>query len=75
MSYNNILSNKKMSEIIKTITEAETDDKEDGIPDIALIFSADPYNEKIDVVIIELKKKGLPIGDVYKVVSQLRKVE
>jgi hypothetical protein len=63
MTYDTILSDKEMSEVIKVITEGEIVEKDDDRPDIAMIFSGNPKDEnedkKVDVVIIELKKKGL----------------
>jgi hypothetical protein len=63
MTYDTILSDKEMSEVIKVITEGEVIEKDDDRPDIAMIFSGNPRDEnkekKVDVVIVELKKKGL----------------
>ena len=61
MTYKTILSDKEMTHLISTITEGEVIEKDIDRPDIALIFSADPKIEqqKVDVVIVELKKKGL----------------
>jgi hypothetical protein len=60
MTYDTILSDKEMSEVIKVITDGEVIEKDDDRPDIAMIFSGNPTDDKkIDVVIIELKKKGL----------------
>jgi hypothetical protein len=64
MTYDTILSDTEMSELIKIITDGEVVDKDNGRPDIAMIFSGNPKdkdnNKKVDVVIVELKKKGLP---------------
>jgi hypothetical protein len=63
MTYDTILSDKEMSEVIKVITEGEVIEKDDDRPDIAMIFSGNPCDgnteKKVDVVIVELKKKGL----------------
>ena len=71
MSYNVILSDERMEKVIKEIT---TDEISDGSrPDIALVFSGDPlYAEKVNVVVIELKKHGLPLAKNEEVISQLR---
>lgn len=62
MTYETILSDIKMSEIVDVITEGEFEEKNTGKPDIALIFSGDPDKGKpFDVVIVELKKKGLSL--------------
>ena len=59
MSFRTILSEKEMKEVIQEIRlDNEKIDNERGRPDIALIFSADPkVNEKVDVVIVEIKDK------------------
>jgi hypothetical protein len=60
-----------MSDIIKEISFE--DEKDDTKPDITLIFSRDPeQNEKVDVVIVELKKLGLEITKREVLISQLR---
>jgi hypothetical protein len=63
MTYDTVLSEADMSKIISVITEGEVFEKDDDRPDIALIFSGNPNDEKdnrkVDVVIVELKKKGL----------------
>jgi len=74
MTYETILSDKKMSELVDIITEGEDYEKDDGKPDIALIFSNDPKGEKpVDVVIVELKKKGITLEENMKVVTQLER--
>ncbi|MDR3256303.1 MAG: ATP-binding protein [Endomicrobium sp.] len=63
MTYDTVLSDEEMSDVINVITDGEKDEKDDGRPDIALIFSDNPNDEqsdkKVNVVIVELKKKGL----------------
>jgi hypothetical protein len=71
MSYNTILSDQEMSKVIKVIASDEVDD--DTRPDITLVFSGDPTaEEKVDVVIVELKRQGLKLAKNEEVVSQLR---
>lgn len=71
MSYSTILSDEEMSKVIKVI--AGEDKPVDGRPDITLVFSADPATtEKVDVVVIELKKHAIPLAKSEEVVSQLR---
>jgi hypothetical protein len=73
MTYETILSDREMSELIQVITgeEGTTDDNR---PDIALIFSNNPANKKpFDVVIVELKKRGISLEENMKVVTQLEK--
>jgi hypothetical protein len=58
MSFRTILSEAKMKEVISAITLTEDAAEEDGRPDISMIFSADPVQlEKVDVVVIEVKRK------------------
>lgn len=59
MSYRTILSEAEMKDVIKELTE--TEDIDDDRPDITLFFSGDPndVNQKVDVVIVELKRLGL----------------
>ena len=73
MTYNTILSDKVMTEVVKAITDedASTDTSE---PDLTLIFSNDPEkNRKVDVVIVELKKRGLKLEDNVTAIVQLEK--
>ena len=74
MTYNVTLSDREMTELVDVITEGEIVDEDDDRPDLALIFSNNPESTpKVDVVIIELKKKGLTLEDNMKVVTQLEK--
>jgi hypothetical protein len=73
MTYEAILSDREMSELIQVITDEE-ETTDDNRPDIALIFSNNPANKKpFDVVIVELKKRGLSLEENMKVVTQLEK--
>ncbi|ABG58768.1 ATP-binding protein [Cytophaga hutchinsonii] len=73
MTYNTILSDKIMSDVIKEITKDETVETDTTEPDIALIFSNDPNtSEKVDVVIVELKKKNLNLSDNVTAIVQLQ---
>lgn len=70
MTYRNVLSEKETAQLIKILAGDEIKNSER--PDIAVIFSANPNSvSKVDVVIIELKKKGLKPGDNMKVEYQL----
>lgn len=74
MTYESILSDKEMKDVIKVITEGEVDIKDDDRPDIALIFSNNPSNTSyFDVVIVELKKRGISLEENMKTVTQLEK--
>jgi hypothetical protein len=73
MTYETILSDREMSELIQVITDEE-ETTDDNRPDIALIFSNNPANKKpFDIVIVELKKRGLSLEENMKVVTQLEK--
>lgn len=70
MTYRNVLSEKEISQLIRIIADDELKNSER--PDIAVVFSANPDSaSKVDVVIIELKKKGLKPGENMKVEYQL----
>jgi hypothetical protein len=71
MTYNTILSDKVMSELVKELTDTKTD-KDNAEPDIALIFSNDPNTSpKVDVVIVELKKRGKGLEETVTAITQL----
>jgi hypothetical protein len=73
MSYATILSDMKMSELIRNITLEDEIVEDESRPDIAVIFSNDPEkNAKVDVVIVELKKLNLELASKEEVESQLR---
>lgn len=73
MTYNTILSDKVMSDVIKAITNEETE-KDNSEPDLTLVFSNDPLTTpKVDVVLVELKKRGIKLEDTVTAVTQLQK--
>lgn len=73
MTYETILSDREMGELVQVITE-EDESRDENRPDIALIFSNNPENMKpFDVVIVELKKRGISLEENMKVVTQLEK--
>lgn len=73
MTYETILSDREMGELIQVITDEE-EITDENRPDIALIFSNNPNNKKpFDVVIVELKKRGISLEENMKVVTQLEK--
>lgn len=58
MSFQTILSESRMDSVVKKITGTESPIVDEGRPDIAMIFSADPDAAKsVDVVVVELKRK------------------
>ncbi len=73
MTYKTILSDKVMTEVVKAITDEDTD-TDTSEPDLTLIFSNDPEKiEKVDVVIVELKKRGVKLEDNATAIVQLEK--
>ena len=71
MTFDVVLSEKETTELLKQINSESTTTDIDR-PDLAIIFSEDPQKAaKVDVVIIELKKKGLKGGENIKVEYQL----
>ena len=67
MTFDVVLSEKETTELLKQI-EPDSEIKDIDRPDIAIIFSDNPQTAaKVDVVIIELKKKGLKGGENIKV--------
>lgn len=73
MTYETVLSDREMGELVRYITDEDTD-RDDDRPDIALVFSNNPSEGKpFDVVIVELKKRGISLEENMKVVTQLEK--
>lgn len=73
MSYETVFSERDMKELVAHITEGEVVEKDDGRPDIALVFSNDPKNDiPFDVVIVELKDRGVGYYDNAKAIKQLQ---
>lgn len=58
MVFRTILSERRMEIVIRSIRLDDEKINETGRPDIAMIFSADPANDKaVDVVVVEIKRK------------------
>jgi anti-sigma regulatory factor (Ser/Thr protein kinase) len=75
MTYTTALSDKTMKTIIEEITKETSDIKDTTEPDIAIIFSNNPdeeKNKKVDVVIVELKKRGIKLAKTEEAISQLK---
>ena len=75
MTYSTAMSERTMTEVLDEITQKANDVKDDGRPDIAIVFSSDPTNAEdnsVDVVIIELKKRGITLSKTEEVESQLQ---
>lgn len=74
MTYETLLSDRELGELIKFITSEETIERDNDRPDIALVFSNDPAKtNKFDIVIVEIKKRGLNSDDNMKVILQLER--
>lgn len=75
MTYNTAMSERTMTEVLDEIAHEVNNITDDGRPDIAIVFSNDPNNaddNSVDVVIIELKKKGISLAKTEEVESQLQ---
>ena len=75
MTYTTAMSDRTMTEILNEIAQEANDIEDDGRPDIVIVFSNDPNsadNSSIDVVIIELKKRGISLAKTEEVESQLQ---
>lgn len=60
-----------MSKVIQEIAQGEEPDLKR--PDITIVFSANPVSsDKVDMVVVELKKHSLPLAKNEEVVSQLK---
>lgn len=73
MTYEAVLSDKEMGDLITLLTNEETE-RDGERPDLALVFSQNPIvGSPFDVVIVELKKRGLTLEENWKVITQLEK--
>ena len=80
MSYSTILSDLEMNKLMPYLALDGENVDDEKRPDIAIVFSNDFHNPvgqvevqtKTDVVIVELKKLGLPLAKREEVVSQLK---
>ena len=69
------MSERTMTEVLDEIAQKTNDIEDDGRPDIAIVFSDNPNNAEnrsVDVVIIELKKRGITLAKTEEVESQLQ---
>lgn len=72
MTFQTVLSEGKMDAVIEAITLSDSPIKDDGRPDITMIFSNDPdAAEVVDVVVVELKKISDEEKDNQFVINQL----
>lgn len=75
MTYTTAMSERTMKEVMDEISDEAHDVTDDGRPDIAIIFSDNPdeeNNKVVDVVIVELKKRGIKLAKTEEVISQLK---
>lgn len=75
MTYTTAMSERTMTEVLDEITKKANSIEDDGRPDIAIIFSDNPEKAEdgsVDVVIIELKKRGITLAKTEEVESQLQ---
>lgn len=75
MTYSTAMSERTMTEVLDEIAERANGIIDDGRPDIAIVFSNNPQNaadKSVDVVIIELKKRGIKLSKTEEVESQLQ---
>ena len=74
MTYTTAMSERTMKEVLDEITQSSTEKNNDR-PDIVVMFSNDPSNTEnrsVDVVIIELKKRGIKLAKAEEAISQLK---
>lgn len=73
MTYSKILSEEELATLLLEISDKSLTEHTEGRPDIAIIFSKESMNqERVDVVIVELKKRDAKLKDQENVISQLR---
>lgn len=72
MTYEVTLSDREMSELVTYLVEGEEVLRDIDRPDFAFIFSNNPNEDKpFDVVIVELKKRGVDQYENQKTINQL----
>ena len=72
MTYEITLSDREMTELVEHLVDGEDIVKDIDRPDFAFIFSNNPREDKpFDVVIVELKKRGVNLYENLKTVNQL----
>ena len=72
MTYEVTLSDREMTELVTYLVDEEEIKTDIDRPDFAFIFSNNPNEEKpFDVVIVELKKRGVNQYDNLKTINQL----
>lgn len=73
MNFNSIHSDMEMSRLTEQLKIDSDEIKSRKRPDLTIVFSSDvETSEKVDVIIVELKKMGLTLAKREEVISQLR---
>lgn len=74
VTYTTAMSERTMQEVVEEITQGVEHGSDSNRPDLAIIFSDNPEDLscKVDVVIIELKKRGIKLSKTEEVISQLK---
>ena len=74
MTYTTAMSERTMQEVVEEITQGVEHGSDSNRPDLAIIFSDNPEDLscQVDVVIIELKKRGIKLSKTEEVISQLK---
>ena len=74
MTFRTALSEARMHEVVEAVTFESETTEDDGRPDIAFIFSADPDKvEAVDVVVVEVKRRAADDKEGPYAVTQLVK--
>lgn len=72
MTYEVTLSDREMTDLVGHLVDGEEIERDIDRPDFAFIFSNNPDEDKpFDVVIVELKKRGVKLYENLKTVNQL----
>lgn len=74
MTYTTAMSDRTMKRVVEEITQTSAKTDNDR-PDIVVMFSNDPQNSQnksVDVVVIELKKRGIKLAKAEEAISQLK---
>lgn len=73
MNFSSILSDVEMTKLAEELMIDGESLQNEKRPDLTIVFSSDiKANDKVDVVVVELKKLELPLAKREEVVSQLR---
>ncbi len=74
MTYTTVLSDKTLQNLINEIlTEEELTQDKLSRPDIAIVFNGNPEQEKVDVVVVEIKPRYDKLHENEKAIGQIQK--